>query len=120
MTRIARTARTLLAAATLLAPIAVLTLGRPSLAQQTFRTVNGQVTDKGGVPIKGAVVHLKDTKSLSQRSYITTEDGQYKFAQVSASTDFEIWADNSGSKSDSKSLSSFDNKSGVTINLKLQ
>jgi surface antigen len=120
MNRLTRTFRLLLAAALLLAPAAFILRSAPAAAQQNFRTVSGEVTDKGGAALKGAVVHLKDTKSMSQRTYITAEDGQYKFAQLSTNTDYEIWADFNGSKSDSKSISSFDNKNAATINLKVQ
>ena len=120
MTRFSHIARSWIAAILFAAPLLLVPAVSAAHAQQSFRTVNGQVTDKGGAAVKGAVVHLKDTKSLSQRSYITAEDGQYKFAQLSTGTDYEIWADASGEKSPSKSISSFDNKSAVTINLKMQ
>ena len=87
----------------------------------TVRSVSGTVADKAGNKVKGAVVHLKDTKSLSQRTYITADDGQYKFGQLSTSTDYEIWADlaSSGKRTDSKTLSSFDNKTAATVDLKM-
>jgi hypothetical protein len=112
--------RLLLAAGLLVTPAALVLGAASAHAQQTYRTVNGQVTDKGGAPVKGAVVHLKETKSLAMRSYITAEDGQYKFAQLSTNADYEVWADSEGKKSDNKSISSFDNKSSATINLKVQ
>ncbi len=85
------------------------------------RNVSGTVADKAGTKIKGAVVHLKDTKSLSQRTYITSDDGQYKFGGLSTNTDYEIWADlaSTGKKTDSKTLSSFDNKTAATVDLKM-
>jgi surface antigen len=119
MNCLSRTFRVILAVAIALAPASLLLHSTPAHAQQSFRVVTGEVTDKSGAAVKGAVVHLKDTKSLSQRSYITAEDGQYKFAQLSTSTDYEIWAEASGKKSDSKSISSFDNKTAISINLKM-
>jgi hypothetical protein len=120
MNYLSRTFRVVLAASLAFAPAALVVSAIPAHAQQAFRTVNGQVTDKGGAPVKGAVVHLKDTKSLAMRSYITADDGQYKFAQLSTSVDYEVWADSEGKKSDNKSISSFDNKSAATVNLKVQ
>lgn len=88
-------------------------------AATATRSLTGTVVDKSGAPAKGAVVHLKDTRALSQRSYITADDGQFRFAQLSTSTDYEVWADLNGQKSDSKNLSSFDNKKVQELTLKL-
>ncbi len=85
----------------------------------SVRTLDGTVTLKSGGPVKGAVVHLKDTRSLSQKSYITAADGTYHFAQLSGNTDYEVWADSDGKKTAVKSISSFDTKDSINIALKL-
>ncbi len=91
-----------------------------ALAQRpAARTVDGTVQEKDGAPVKGAVVHLKDTRSLTQKSYITAEDGSFRFAQLSPNTDYEVWADNQGKKSAVKSISSFDSKNAFTVVLKM-
>ena len=97
------------------------TAALPAAAQRpaSSRTVDGTVTLKSGGPVNGAVVHLKDTRSLSQKSYITAADGTYHFAQLSGNTDYEIWADSDGKKTPVKSISSFDTKNSFTIALKL-
>lgn len=94
--------------------------GTPVSAQRpvSARTVDGTVTTKAGAPVNGAVVHLKDTRSLSQKSYITAADGTYHFAQLSGNTDYEVWADSDGKKTAIKSISSFDTKDSFTIPLK--
>jgi hypothetical protein len=43
------------------------------------RSVQGLVTGPDDKPIAGAVVQLKDTRSLQVRSFITQEDGAYHF-----------------------------------------
>jgi Carboxypeptidase regulatory-like domain len=84
------------------------------------RVVQGKVTDSGNAPIKGAVVYLKDGRSLSVKSFFSDEEGSYRFGQLSQNTDYEIWAENNGKKSSVKNISSFDNKNQFFINLKIE
>ncbi len=84
------------------------------------RSVEGVVSDKGGNPVAGAVVQLKDTKTLQIRSFYTQKDGKYHFAGLSSNIDYELKADHNGSSSGSKMLSSFNGKKVATVNLKLK
>lgn len=84
------------------------------------RAVEGRVLSAGGQPVPGAVVQLKDTKSLQIRSFITQEDGKYHFAGLSTNTDYELKAEHTGSTSGSKTLSSFDSHKTTVIDLKLK
>jgi len=86
---------------------------------QTNRTVQGIVTSAEDAPVAGAVVQLKNTKTLQIRSFITKEDGSYYFNGLSPDVDFELRAENQGSSSSTKTVSSFDSRKTVTINLKL-
>jgi hypothetical protein len=83
------------------------------------RVVQGKVVDGANTPIKGAVVYLKDSRSLSVKSYFSDDQGGYRFGQLSQNSDYEIWAENNGKKSSVKNISSFDNKSQFYINLKI-
>jgi len=83
------------------------------------RVVSGRVLDDGDKPVPNAVVYLKDTKTLSVKSYIAGADGTYRFGQLSGTTDYEIWAEAAGKKSKTRGISSFDSKTQFTIDLKL-
>jgi len=116
--RVARTAALLFGSLCLTA--AAFTVVTPSaLAQSEMRAVQGRVTDKGGAALKGATVFLKDGHSLAVRSYIAGDDGGYRFGQLSQNTDYQIWAESDGKKSAVKTLSSFDSKTQVNLDLKI-
>jgi len=89
------------------------------MAQASQRTVSGRVTDKSDAPMKGAIVYLKDDHTLSIKSFIADETGSFRFAQLSSTTDYELWAEHNGKKSAVKTISSFDSKTAFTINLKV-
>ena len=96
--------------------------GEAVFAQQRApeqRVVQGKVTDGANAPIKGAVVYLKDGRTLGVKSYFSDDKGEYRFGQLSQTTDYEIWAENNGKKSAVKTISSFDNKNQFFINLKI-
>lgn len=83
------------------------------------RSVQGVVHDASDNAVAGAVVQLKDTKTLQVRSFITKEDGSYHFAGLSTNVDYELKADYQGASSGNKTLSVFDSRKAATINLKL-
>ena len=84
------------------------------------RTLQGTVTDNGSKPVEGAVVQLKDTKSLQIRSFYTQADGSFHFAGLSTTVDYEVKADYKGSTTATKTLSVYDNRKAATVSLKLK
>jgi hypothetical protein len=84
------------------------------------RTLKGTVLDTSGHPIIGAVVLLKDTKTLQVRSYLTRDEGEYHFFGLSPNDEYEIRAQRGELASNSKLLSSFDNRKEAKIDLKLK
>ncbi|MDQ6663152.1 MAG: carboxypeptidase-like regulatory domain-containing protein [Acidobacteriota bacterium] len=84
------------------------------------RAVQGIVSDANGGVVNGAVVQLKNTKTLQIRSFITKEHGDYYFNGLSPDVDYELKADVNASSSGTKTLSSFDNRKQAVINLQLK
>ena len=84
-----------------------------------LRTVQGVVTNAAGASVTGAVVQLKNTKTLQIRSFITKEQGEYFFNGLSSDVDFELRAEYNGAASGAKTLSNFDGRKQAVLNLKL-
>jgi len=85
----------------------------------TARSLQGQVTDPDDKPAVGAVVQLKDTRTLQVRSFIAQANGDYHFSGLRADTDYEIKAEYNGMTSDNRRLSNFDTRKIATVNLKV-
>jgi hypothetical protein len=86
----------------------------------TARTVQGTVTAADGTAVNGAVVQMKNLKTLQIRSFITKDDGAYYFNGLSADIDYELKADYQGASSRTKTLSSFDDRKQAIVNLELK
>ena len=86
----------------------------------SVRTLQGTVTDADDKPINGAVVQLKDMRTLQVRSFITQDVGTYHFSGLKVENDYQVKAEFSGASSDTKTLSVFDNRRTPVMNLKLE
>jgi hypothetical protein len=85
----------------------------------TERIVQGSVYDAEDKFVNGAVVQLKDMRSLQVRSFITQENGGYHFSGLKVDNDYQLKADFKGSTSGWKTLSVFDTRKEPVVNLKL-
>jgi hypothetical protein len=85
-----------------------------------MRTVRGTVLNAASEPVSGATVFLKNTRTKTIRSYDSTSDGHFYFAQVDMSIDFDLWAEKDGKKSAVKTVSSWDARKDFISDLKLK
>lgn len=92
---------------------------RPAGEQPTMRTLVGIVMDKDDQPLPNSVVYLKNTKTLTVKTFIAQQDGGYRFHALSPNVDYEVHAELKGKSSDTKTLSSFDSRPETRINLRI-
>jgi hypothetical protein len=87
--------------------------------ESQLRNVHGIVTDKAETPIPGAVVFLKNTRTNAVRSYIADDTGNYRFSGLDPNTDYELHAEKDGAKSPTRTISSFESRKEIVVNLKV-
>ena len=94
--------------------------GQGSKREPQLRTVHGIVSDKSDTPIPSSVVHLKNTRTNEVRSYIADDQGNYRFSGLDPNVDYEVHAEKEGAKSQTRTVSSFDSRKDITLNLKIE
>jgi len=87
--------------------------------KERVKNVSGTVLDKNDRPLGGAVVYLKNTKTLAVKSFISQDSGEFRFNALSPNVDYEVYAEFNGARSSTKTVSSFDSKTNVTMTLKV-
>lgn len=83
------------------------------------RLLLGKVLDPQDNPLPDAVVYVTNTRTRAVKTYIVGADGTYRFPALSAAVDYEVYAQYKGRKSDARSVSQFDDRSQVYIDLKI-
>ena len=83
------------------------------------RLLLGKVLDTQDNPLPDAVVYLTNTRTRAIKTYIVGKDGSFRFPALSAAIDYEVYAQFNGHKSDTKSVSQFDDRSQVYMDLKV-
>jgi len=83
------------------------------------RLLFGKVLDPQDNPLPDAVVYVTNTRTRAVKTYIVGPDGTYRFPALSTAVDYEVYAQYKGRKSDTKSVSQFDDRSQVYIDLKV-
>ncbi len=88
--------------------------------EKPTRSVTGLVWDQIENPIAGAVVQLKNTRTLQVKSFITQEKGSYYFHGLDPNVDYQLTAQYEGVRSRTRTLSTFDDRKEVIYNFKLK
>jgi hypothetical protein len=111
--KFARTALLVLFAFALIAPLAA------QDKDTQVRTVHGVVMDKDDNTIPNGVVYLENKRTQAIRTYISDPHGEYRFSGLDPNVDYEIHAELNGMTSIDRTVSSFDTRKDIVINLKL-
>jgi hypothetical protein len=83
------------------------------------RLLFGKVLDPQDSPLPDAVVYVTNTRTRAVKTYIVGPDGTYRFPALSNAVDYEVYAQYKGHKSDTKSVSQFDDRPQVYLDLKI-
>jgi hypothetical protein len=84
------------------------------------RLLTGRVFDQQDTPLPNAVVYLTNPRTRAPiKTYIVGSDGSYRFPALSPNVDYEVYAQFQGKRSDTKTVSQFDNRQQVNINLRV-
>jgi hypothetical protein len=83
------------------------------------RLLTGRVVDKQDAPLPSSVVYLANTRTRAVKTFIVGQDGMYRFPALSPNVDYEVYGQYKDRKSDTKTVSQFDTRPTVNINLKI-
>lgn len=104
----------------LILAICAVSSATPDKKEKTVgRLLMGKVLDHQDNPLADAVVYITNTRTRAVKTYIVGTDGGYRFPALSAAVDYEVYAQYKGKKSDTKSVSQFDDRSQVYIDLRI-
>jgi|SRR5579859_186275 len=104
----------------LLIVFAAVSSAAPDKKDKTIgRLLFGKVLDPQDNPLPDAVVYVTNTRNRAVKTYIVGPDGTYRFPALSSGIDYEVYAQYKGKKSDTKSVSQFDDRSQVYLVLKI-
>lgn len=84
------------------------------------RTIEGTVLNPDDQPVTGAVVQLKNQRTLQVRSYITKEGGKFGFYSLDPNTDFAVRAEADGLSSPWRNVSVFDSRKKILLTIRLE
>ena len=83
------------------------------------RLLFGKVLDPQDSPLPDSVVYVTNTRTRAVKTYIVGPDGTYRFPALSNAVDYEVYAQYKGQKSETKTVSQFDDRKIVNIVLRI-
>src|SRR5580704_7247655 len=83
------------------------------------RLLYGKVLDPEDNPLPDAVVYLTNTRTRAVKTYIVGPDGTYRFPALSGAIDYEVYAQYKTHKSETISVSQFDDRPQIYLDLKV-
>jgi hypothetical protein len=98
----------------------LLFLGAASAQNVKFKSVDGKVFGNNDTPLPNAIVYLQDSRDTNIRTFIATQNGSYRFGQLSPDIDYTVWAKYKDAKSPTRTISSFDSRQQFTIDLHIK
>jgi Carboxypeptidase regulatory-like domain len=84
-----------------------------------LRTIRGSVIDKDENPVPESIVYLKNLRSQSVKTYIADSSALYRFSGLDPNADYELHAEKGDLSSAVRTISNFDNRKDMELNLKL-
>lgn len=103
-----------------LALAAVVATAQDAKGESQLRTVHGVVLDKSENLVSESVVFLKNTRTNVVRSSYTDNTGKYRFSGLDPNADYEVHAEKEGARSSTRTVSSYDSRKDITMNLKIE
>jgi hypothetical protein len=105
--------------AAILALVSVTGVAQDAKREAQLRTVHGIVQDKSENLVSEGVVFLKNTRTNVVRSSYTDDTGKYRFSGLDPNADYEIHAEKDSFQSATHTVTSFDSRKDITLNLKI-
>jgi len=105
--------------AAILGLASITALAQDAKREAQLRTVHGIVQDKSENLVPESVVFLKNARTNVVRSSYTDNTGKYRFSGLDPNADYEIHAEKEGFQSATHTVTSFDSRKDITLNLKI-
>jgi hypothetical protein len=84
-----------------------------------LRTIRGTALDKDENPAPSSVIYLLNVRTQAVKTYIADDAGNFRFSGLDPNADYEIHAESDDMESPVRTVSGFDSRRDIEVNLKL-